>query len=85
MSPQVERTDPDGIDYGWIMQVTFAVTIAVGAPFVAVLSLFVSLPTWGSRVGFAVRVGAVVWLCTALCVYAYAQWSYTEAADLEDV
>ena len=67
----VERTDPDGIDYGWVMQVTFVTTIVVGAPVVALLSIPFSLPTWGERATFAVRVGALVWLVTALCVFGY--------------
>jgi hypothetical protein len=68
-----ERTDPEGVDFGWVMQITFVVTIAVGAPVVAALSLFYELPTWASRVSFAVRVGAVVWILTALAVYWYAR------------
>ena len=69
MAPQRERTDPDGIDYGWVMQVTFVATVAVGAPLVAALSLSRTLPTWSERVAFAVRVGALVWFLTAVCVY----------------
>jgi hypothetical protein len=69
----MERTDPDGLDYGWIMQVTFVVTIVVGSPLVAVLSLTTALETWGERAAFAVRVGAVVWFLTAACVYLYAR------------
>lgn len=61
------------VDYGWVMQVTFVTTIVVGAPAVAVASLFVSLPTWPDRAEFAIRVGAPVWLVTALAVYAYAR------------
>lgn len=83
MSPRVERTDPEGLDYGWIMQVTFALTIVAGAPVVAGLSLLVTLPTWEARVGFAVRVGAVVWLCTAIAVYAYARWYRARPEDIE--
>lgn len=71
----VERTDPDGVDYGWVMQVTFVVTILVGAPLVAALSVAVSLPTWESMASFAVRVGAVVWFCTAVAVFLYARRS----------
>ena len=71
----VETTDPDGLDYAWVMQTTFVVTIAVGAPLVAVLSTTVALPTWAARASFAVRVGAVVWILTALSVYAYARHS----------
>jgi len=68
-----ERTDPDGVDYGWVMQTTFVATIVVGAPAVAVLSTFYALPTWASRVSFAVRVGAVVWFLTAVATFLYAR------------
>lgn len=71
MPARVERTDPDGVDYGRVMQLTFVVTIIAGAPLVALLSLAVSLPTWIDRVLFAVRVGAVVWILTALSMYVY--------------
>ena len=70
---RVETHDPDGVDYAWVMQTTFVLTIVVGAPVVAGLSLSTPLPTWGARVEFAVRVGAVVWLLTALPVFAYAR------------
>jgi hypothetical protein len=73
MPTSVETTDPDGIDYGWVMQVTFVLTIVVGAPVVAALSLVVTLPTWNARANFAIRVGAVVWLCVGIPVYAYAR------------
>jgi uncharacterized membrane protein YgcG len=55
------------------MQITFVTTILVGAPVVAALSAFVRLPTWGARVGFAVRVGAAVWLVTIVVAYLYAR------------
>ena len=76
----VERSDPEGVDYGWVMQVTFVVTIAVGAPIVAALSTLVTLPTWGARVAFAVRVGAVIWFLTAVGVYVYARRTRVEGA-----
>lgn len=63
----------DEVDYGWVMQVTFVVTIVVGAPVVALLSTGTTLPTWDDRVDFAVRVGAVVWLVTATATYLYAR------------
>lgn len=73
MPERVESHDPDGVDYGWVMQTTFVTTIVVGAPVVASLSLFVTVPdTWAGRAEFAVRVGAVVWILTAVTVYAYA-------------
>ena len=81
MPELVERSDPEGVDYGWVMQVTFVVTIAVGAPVVAVLSTLVTLPTWGARVSFAVRVGAVVWFLTAVAVYVYARRTHVEGAE----
>jgi hypothetical protein len=73
VTPEVRRTDPEGVDYGWVMQVTFVVTIVVGAPVVALLSVPLSLPTWPDRAVFAIRVGAVVWLVTAVSTYLYAR------------
>lgn len=70
-----EVTDPEGVDFGWVMQITFVVTILVGAPVVALLATGVSLPTWEARVSFAVRVGAVVWFLTAVGVFLYARRS----------
>ena len=88
MPELVERSDPEGVDYGWVMQVTFVVTISVGAPIVAALSTLVTLPTWGARVAFAVRVGAVIWFLTAVAVYVYARRTRVEgaatAAETED-
>ncbi len=69
----VETSSPDGVDYGWVMQTTFVITILVGAPIVAMLSINVDLPTWASRAEFAIRVGAVVWIVVALAVFAYAK------------
>jgi len=68
---RVESADPEGVDYGWVMQTTFVLTVTVGAVIVAGLSVFVTLPTWGARASFAIRVGAVVWIVTALAVYYY--------------
>ncbi|WP_380681525.1 DUF5822 domain-containing protein [Salinigranum sp. GCM10025319] len=69
----VERSDPDGVDFGWVMQTTFVVTILVGSPIVAALSTTTTLPTWGARASFAVRVGAVIWFLVAIAVYLYAR------------
>ena len=74
MPDHVETTDPEGVDTTWVMQVTFIVTLAVGVPLVAALSLAVELPTWYDRAEFAVRVGAFVWFVTAISVYGYAWW-----------
>lgn len=73
MPQRVDHYVPEGVDYGWVMQVTFVTTIVVGAPLVAALSTQVDLPTWEARAGFAIRVGAVVWLLTAVVVYLYAR------------
>lgn len=73
MPQSVERTDPEGIDYGWVMQVTFVVTILVGAPIVALLAGRVELATWGDRAAFAIQVGAPIWFFTALGVFVYAK------------
>ncbi|QIO22957.1 DUF5822 domain-containing protein [Haloarcula sp. JP-L23] len=72
--PAVEQTDPDGVDFGWVMQVTFVTTILVGSPIVVLASFGTVLPTWTSRALFAVRVGAVVWFLTAIGVYLYARY-----------
>ena len=72
MPERVETHDPDGVDYGWVMQTTFVLTIAVGAPVVALLSLSTPLPTWEARAGFALRIGAAVWFLVAVAVYLYA-------------
>jgi len=73
MPTRVETTDPEGIDYGWVMQTTFVLTILVGAPAVAALSLVFELSTWGQRANFAIRAGAALWLCLGLSVYLYAR------------
>jgi len=70
---RVEQYTPEGVDYGWVMQVTFVTTIVVGVPIVAALSTQVVLPTWEARAAFAIRVGAVVWLFSAVIVYLYAR------------
>lgn len=73
MPEHVGTTDPDGVDFGWVMQTTFVLTIVVGAPVVTLLSTQVTLPDWGARAAFAVRVGAVVWILTGAAVYLYAR------------
>ena len=72
MPERVESTDPEGVDYTWVMQTTFVLTLVVGAPVVTLLSLAARLPTWTAKASFAVRVGAVVWLITAVAVFVYA-------------
>jgi hypothetical protein len=75
----VERAEYEGVDYAWVMQTTFVVTILVGAPAAALLSTLVTLETWGARAAFAVRVGAPIWFVTAVAVALYARRS--EAGD----
>jgi hypothetical protein len=70
---RVEATDPEGVDYGWVMQTTFVLTVLVGAPAVGLLSIGRALPTWTERAVFAVRVGALVWIVVAVAVYGYAR------------
>ncbi|MFB6183780.1 MAG: DUF5822 domain-containing protein [Haloarculaceae archaeon] len=72
MSP-VQRTDPEGVDFGWVMQTTFVLTIVLGAPLVALLSAVADLHTWTEMATFAVRVAAPVWFVTAVAVYLYAR------------
>lgn len=79
MPERVETYDPEGVDFGWVMQVTFVATIVVGAPLVALASLAVSLSTWEEMALFAVRVGAAVWFCTAVAIYLYARRAHSEA------
>jgi membrane protein YdbS with pleckstrin-like domain len=82
---RVDTTDPEGVDYGWVMQTTFVLTIVVGAPIVAALSVVAGpLPTWGSRAGFAIRVGAVVWILTAVPVFLYARQRAARDGDTEN-
>lgn len=73
MPTPVEETDPDGVDYGWVMQMTFVLTILLGAPTVGLLSIGRPLPTWMGRAVFAIRVGALVWIVVAGSVYLYAR------------
>lgn len=85
MPELIERTDPDGVDFGWVMQMTFVLTILVGAPIVAVLSAFVGLPDWGARAAFAIRVGAPIWLCTSIGLFFYERRRVAaESSDDED-
>jgi len=70
---QKVTVEADGVDYLWVMQVTFVVTIAIGAPVVAVAAVFTPLPSWGERALFAIRVGAGVWFITAIAMYLIAR------------
>ena len=76
MPERVETSTPDGVDYGWVMQVTFISAILVGAPLIALLSTTADLPTWGARAEFAIRVGAPIWLLISLVVFAYAKYNH---------
>lgn len=77
MPEPVETHDPEGVDYGWVMQTTFVVTIVVGAPVVALIAWVsgITLPTWAARAEFAIRVGALVWFVVAIAVFLYARRS----------
>ena len=84
MPEPVETHDPSGVDFGWVMQTTFVVTIVVGAPLVGALAVTRPLPTWTARAAFAVRVGAAVWFVTSVGVYLYARRANREASDTTD-
>lgn len=73
MPEPVETHDPDGVDYAWVMQMTFVITIAAGAPIVAALSINADLASWSARAEFALRVGAVIWFITSTGLYIYAK------------
>ncbi|WP_254829888.1 DUF5822 domain-containing protein [Haloglomus salinum] len=83
MPERVDSTDPDGVDFGWVMQTTFVLTIVVGAPVVAIASAAVTLPTWTAMASFAVRVGALVWFVTAVAVYLYARRQERQESDVD--
>jgi membrane protein YdbS with pleckstrin-like domain len=83
MPERVDSTDPDGVDFGWVMQTTFVLTIVVGAPVVAIASTAVTLPTWTAMASFAVRVGALVWFVTAVAVYLYARRQERQESDVD--
>lgn len=72
MPEPVERYDPPGVDYAWIMQVTFVMTILIGAPVVTLASTRATLTTWSDRARFAIGIGAMVWFVVALVVFAFA-------------
>ena len=84
MADPVAKTNPEGVDFGWVMQVTFVVTILVGAPLVALLSTTVELSTWGARANFAIRVGAPIWLTTNIAAYLYAKYKREESGSDEE-
>lgn len=77
MPERIHQERPEGVDYGWVMHVTFLLALLVGVPVVAGLSAFVRLPTWSARATFAVQVGAVVWLAIALSVFGYERYVRT--------
>lgn len=65
------------VDFGWVLEVTFVVTVVIGVPVVAVGSLVYRLDTWWDRVTFAIPVAALVWLTTAVAVYGMARVGLT--------
>jgi len=69
--PRRDAPRVSDVDYAWVMQTTFVVTVAVGAPLVALASLFVTFDSIADAIPFAVRVGAGVWFLTAIGAYAY--------------
>lgn len=57
------------VDFGWILQMTFVVTVVAGVPLLALGSVFVSLPDWPSRAAYAGAGGGSLWLVTAVGLY----------------
>lgn len=68
-----DTVESEGVDYAWVMQVTFVLAILVGVPVVALLSIGVSLPTWEAKATFALQAGAAVWLFIAVSVFLVAR------------
>lgn len=66
-------TTDGGVDYRWVMETTFVLTVVVGAPAIALFSTLVPLEGWRSVLSFAIRVGAAVWLATTVGVFLYAR------------
>ncbi len=77
MPSEIEEYTSEGIDYGWILQVTFIITILIGAPITALLGIYFELPTWSDRAEFALRVGALIWFLTAIITYGYTKYRQT--------
>jgi hypothetical protein len=73
VTPDVTETDPEGVDYGWVMQMTFITSLFVGTPIVAVLSIPVTLPTWTERAQFAIGIGAAIWFVVSILVFLHAK------------
>lgn len=63
------------VDYEWVLEMTFIVTVVVGVPIIALASLLVDLPTWRARITYATTVAAAVWLLTAVVLFGYA-WRF---------
>ena len=63
----------DSVEFGWVMEVTFVVTVLVGTPLVIFSSLFVELDGWTARLVYATTIAAAVWFVTAIAVYLVAR------------
>lgn len=61
----------DGVDFGWVMEVTFVLTVVIGTPIIAIGSIWFEIDTWTGRIVFATTVAAAVWFATAIGVYTY--------------
>ena len=65
MTPEGRRTNPEGVDYSRVMQVTLILTSVVGVPVVSALSAVASLRP-GDHAASVIRVDTPVWLVTAV-------------------
>lgn len=66
------------------MEVTFVVTVLVGAPLIGLTSFLVDLEGWRGRVVYATTLAAAVWLVTAVVVYGYARYRVTGGSRADD-
>lgn len=63
----------DAVDFGWVMEVTFILTVVIGTPIVVLGSLWFDIDGWTARVVYATTVAAALWFVTAIAVYVYAR------------
>lgn len=68
----------EAVDFGWVMEMTFILTVVVGTPIIMVGSLWFDIDTWTARIVFATTVGAAVWFITAIGVYGYEKLGYRD-------
>lgn len=63
----------ESVDYRWVMEMTFILTVVIGTPIIALGGLLVEFDGWTGRVVYATTIAALVWFLTAISVYLYAR------------